>query len=340
MENQDKILGPQRKPQMKDLPGKVVVPVIKAALFGLDTESYGHRQNTEMRYNIRVDATSTSLAQVDITLCAILSLEDLRTRSSMLPHLLNRLRCTQLYLLQAPHHEAELQSYRIWLEEQGYTVTLGNGPENEGIKSFGFDSIAGLSHLFHTHPYAKNCLSVRLFAPGDAFADGYPSALSAGNLYKPYFYGLEFLSQTKGQLVYQSHHCVVIRTQDVKPRHFIMVNNYHRHMSDLCTHAASYWETQSVLDSFIDEVDVKLMLGDLTGPHLISTQSIQTKNTFFELYSKLDFPRNINLMPTQNLEDFLAPDLDIRVESIHHVLNLAVSHAGPGVTIICVEPLP
>lgn len=314
--NKPLVLSPDRKETSSPIPINDLVSVIRENLSRVDVDGFELSKVEHRNYNITVSAGAPAIKAINPELQVIITGHD---REIFGPEL------------------------SAVLEQLGDKTIVFESEAPEAVppfRSYGFDSIAGLTNLMARNAKTGKPPEIRLSDPEktEAYVSGQPGLLTWGKIPKPVFYGYCFIGNAGGDLIYDCNHCHIIRLNTKKPSFMIFTYNYNNQINDLCTHKASHLETLSTINGFLDELAINITLEQMEGKYLLTKYTFTKNNNVFDLAAKLGFPHKTTSELNLNYRHYTAPQMDIQIENPEGSLNLNILIAGPGVSIIVIEP--
>lgn len=167
---------------------------------------------------------------------------------------------------------------------------------------------------------------------------GCPGCLTSALVPKPAFYAYRLLQNIKGTLLYWGKYYYVIKNDlEQEDSYTIIVLNYNEDIQHLSTRSAGLYETNDVINGFMDELNVDFSIPVSSGQYVIAKYALSNANSIFTHMSQLGFPESfplpdgwIHLLNTE-------PQTQVSIENIEDKLNISVSIAGAGINVIVIN---
>ncbi len=330
-----------RSTQFDIIPINQAIHIIKQNLSSMNSQDKNTNQVQKLSLDISVDSAADPLLTLAPEFEIALTPEDYNTLGIRLYDHLSNFNCKEVTIrTNASNADSPVFILKRELEEKGYKTAVKSTEVLNGFTSFGLDSAAHGIHILKENLFGQNKrISINLIDSGDkeTILKGMPSILTSGGIPKPSYYAYWLLSILRGTLICRGKHYAVIRACGAHPDYFIVVFNYNEEIDRLCTRNATIHETQDVLHSFNDQLDIHFILNHLSGDYLISRYSIDHHNNLFDYMSKLNFPDSLNLSNQKTALLYTIPFLEIYTEKVTQDLNLHISLNGLGTQFIRIQ---
>lgn len=292
------------------------------------------------------------LFQLDKQLIVKITLEDYRALGFQLLGALADLAPARVALLTQPQDpEEELRALVRLLRSGGMATERRDAEPREPRNSAAYDSIAAPIHLFRAHLRAdRSPLERFLRDPGPAkqILQGQDSLLTACGVRKPAFFACQFLSQVRGDVIYQSNQCCVVRLPGAPPRgdgaaapapsYVVLAYNANDAIQNLCRTSADRLQVKNTLNDFKDELNISATLNLRSGAYSMAKYSMDKESNIFAYMAALDFQDEAlsTALPPDSFSGF--PSLEVYIEDVRTLLSLHFSLKGAGLQIAVIKP--
>ncbi|SCJ96254.1 Uncharacterised protein [uncultured Eubacterium sp.] len=127
---------------------------------------------------------------------------------------------------------------------------------------------------------------------------------------------------------------------EIEDAYVIVVLNYNDDIQHLTARSAGVYETNDVINAFMDELNVDFSIPVSPGQYVIAKYAVSNANSIFTHMAHLGFPESfplpdewIHLLSTE-------PQTQVSIENIEEKLNINAAIAGAGINIIVINKVP
>lgn len=183
-------------------------------------------------------------------------------------------------------------------------------------------------------------LPLREQSPNDTMASR-PSALTYAGVKRPSYFVFQLLSLINGQLIGMGTRYRIVSADIAdRPSYLIFATNYNEEIFDMCTKKTTLLGERSILDSFVDELDLNVSLAMPTGTYTITKCTIINNPTYYSLLTSIDSATKTEKVRRWSMLVPTEPELDYFTEYVNKAINLNFSIKGAGVQIAIIQPSP
>lgn len=336
------ILSPTRPARFKGLSENQAVSCIRRCLSAVSDQENSSSVINRLHLNVEVLPEVDSIMKIHPSLEIVITHEDYSVMGERLFNMLYELNASKV-VLSVRQGDSETTTALISnrLTFSGYDVSTYFENSGCGSSSSGYDSIAAAIQIFQTYFASKeNNLHCRLRDQGASLKilKGCPGCLTSALVPKPAFYAYRLLQNIKGTLLYWGKYYYVIKNDlEQEDSYTIIVLNYSEDIQHLSTRSAGLYETNDVINGFMDELNVDFSIPVSSGQYVIAKYALSNANSIFTHMSQLGFPESfplpdgwIHLLNTE-------PQTQVSIENIEDKLNISVSIAGAGINVIVIN---
>lgn len=337
------ILSEERSARFHILEENQAVSHIKRCLSWVSDQENCNSMINQLHLNVGVNADVEPIMEVHRPLEVVITHEDYNVMGERLFHLLHELNASKVILSLSPE-DSETNSALLInrLNFLGYEVSTIFENGLPGNISIGNDSIAAVIQAFLDYfSTPRNCLHCKLRDQGESakVLKGMCGALTSCLVPKPVFYAYRLLQNIKGNLLYWGKYYYVIKNEtEIGCSYAIVVLNYNDDIRNLCTRAATAWETNDTINSFMDELTIDFTLPVTPGQYAIAKYALSNRNSVFSHMAHLGFPEKapiceewLHLLQTE-------PQTQISIEKVDNKLHINAAISGAGLNVIYVGP--
>ncbi len=339
------ILSPSRPARFNPLSENQAVSLIKRCLSAVTDQENSSSIINHLHLHVDVVPDVDPIAEIHRSLEVVITHEDYNVLGERLFNMLYELNTSKVVLAVHPG-DSETTSALICnrLTFLGYEVSILSENERGSNISSGHDSIAAVVQIFQTFFASKeNSLHCRLRDQGNPLKvlKGCSGCLTSCLVPKPAFYAYRLLQNMKGALLYWGKYYYVIKNDsEIEDAYVIVVLNYNDDIQHLATRSAGVYETNDVINAFMDELNVDFSIPVSPGQYVIAKYAMSNANSIFTHMAHLGFPENfplpdewIHLLSTE-------PQTQVSIENIEEKLNINAAIAGAGINIIVINKVP
>lgn len=335
------ILSASRPVRLEQLSDNQAVSLIRRRLSAVSDQEKSTSAIGRLHLTVEIDPQIPPVRDIHPQLEVVVTPEDFRIMGEGLFPLLYELGASRVILaISQGDSEAATALIANRLNFMGYEVSTScdNGLSS-GI-SAGYDSIAAPIYLFRTYFTAKeNLLHLRLRDQGDAtrILKGASSCITSCMVPKPSFYGYRLLSNIRGQLLYWGKHYYVVKNQMEEDAYTLVVLNYNDDIQHLYMRSAGVYETNDILHSFKDELNVDFSIPVESGQYVIAKYALSNANSIFDYMSHLGFPDVVPLPESWISMLSTEPQSQVSIEHATKTLNVSSVIKGAGIHVITIK---
>ncbi|MCB6992819.1 AraC family transcriptional regulator [bacterium 210820-DFI.6.37] len=336
------ILSHSRPQKTSWIPANQIITIVRLQL-STETAQENSLASVQTRiFHIFVSSDERSGQSLSPALELIVTPEDHRVLGPALFSTLAELPCSSITIKAQPDTDpGELRRLQTRLEEICRPQISCAPSPNQPIYA-GCDSAAGLLWVFVQYLSINRTLpqlALRDQGDPDILLKGFRSLLTSSGLPKPIYYGCRFLSKLRGQLISQGKYYAVIRLAGSQAAYAVLAFNYSREIIWLNQRKNTFHETDQILKSFRDELNITFSLKLPPGKYLISSHTLDSRNNLFDLMAKLDFPDTFHTGDLTGLKAFTRPYTDTFPETVSDHLEICVSLKGASAQLTLIQPV-
>ena len=339
-----RILSESRPARFETLSENQAVSLIKRRLSAVSDQENSSSIINRLHLNVDVLKDADPIMRINRSLEVVITHEDYNIMGERLFNTLYDLNVSKV-VLAVGQGDSETTSALISnrLTFLGYDVSKVSESQRCSSTSSGYDSIAAAIQVLQTYFASKeNSLHCRLRDQGEPLKilKGCPGCLTSCLTPKPSFYAYRLLQNIKGDLLYWGKYYYVIKNDsEVEDSYTIAVSNFNDDIQLLTMRSAGIYETNDVINGFMDELNVDFSIPVSPGQYVVAKYALSNANSIFTHMSHLGFPERfplpdqwINLLNTE-------PQTQVSIEHIENKLDLSASIVGAGINIIVINKI-
>lgn len=222
----------------------------------------------------------------------------------------------------------------------GYEVSIAGDSSLCYSYSAGNDTIAAAINIFRAYFVSKeNVMHCRLRDQGEPgkILKGASSCIASCLVPKPAFYAYQFLKNINGKLIcWGKYHYVIKNDLHESDSYTIIIMNYNDDIQNLYMRSSSVYETNDIIKSFKDELNIDFSIPVESGQYVIAKYALSNNDSIFAHMSHLMFPTEstlpghwINMLNT-------GPQSQVCIENVDNKLNITSAIKGAGIHIVFV----
>jgi len=323
-------------PKVDVLPVNKAISLIKASLsISTSFEQNSNRANN-LHLEIKVYQDMSVIMNVDHRLEITVTPEDWLLMGDTVFENLRTLKCGRINIPVGTDESSGLIDEM--LRESGTrgieaSVSKTAAAHQNAPMIFGYDSLAGAIHVYNKELLNKeSLLQVQLRDQGDTSITlkGRPSLLTSSCIPKPCFSAYDILAACNGKLVCWGKYYSVIELPGRHPAYIITAYNYNDDINNLCLKSSTLYEVEDTIAQFNDELNLSFSIDLHPGRYFVSRYTLNSNNTVFDLMSKLDFPKVLQLEHDARMRHYSSPQMDIYTETISDSISIDFDFRGIG----------
>lgn len=336
------ILSNEYPARIKILPENDAVRLLKQCLSAESDQESSSSVINHLHLQVTIASDAAPLMPFHHPLEVSITQEDYQVMGERLFSFLHELNISKVILAAKDgDSESSLMLLANRLNFSGYNVSNACESALDVPVSYGHDSICAAVQLLQMLSAINDQpLHVRLRDQGESLKilKGFPACLTSCMIPKPIFYAYQLVSSIRGELISWGKYYYVTRTKSRatsdNPAYTIVVFNFNDEISSLCTRPTSVHETNDVIRSFMDELNIDFSIPAVPGKYVIAKYALSNDNSIFEQMSHINFPDKfplqdewIHLLNTQPLSQ-------ISIENMEDKLSVSASIRGAGIHVI------
>ena len=301
----------------------------------------GRALPSSLALEVAVQADSPALSSLHTALSVSMTLDDFRALDLRLSAILQALRPSEVVLLRQPGDPpAEWTRLEQLLLHTGLSFRYGSALP--GLVSAALDSVLYPLYLAYTVLHTgRPAFSIRLRDPDGNLLQGRDALLTCTGTAKPVYYACLALARIRGDVIYLSSQCAVVR-QQAQPHAGLCVIFYNVSETGLaaCRQGLSPHQVCTLLHNFQDEIDIHLSLRLPAGMYAVQKFTLTASENLFAYLSKLDFraPASLAAADKAGLLSGV-PRLEAYPDDVRTVLELSCTIRGAGMQAVFIQPL-
>lgn len=335
------ILSDERPAIFEVLSDNQAIKIIKHCLSAVSDQEESNSILRQFHMRVEVQPDADPIANINTPLKVIITREDFNQIGEKLLGILCDLNYPNILLsLHQRDNEADSNLIINRLRFAGYEVSTFLENELIQIPSFGYDSIAAAIHLVQSFFSSDEKLfQYRLRDQGDSntVLKGSMGCLTSGLIPKPAYYACRLLQNIRGTLKSCGKFHYVVQNKTSADSYTIVMLNYNDEIQHLCTRDTGIYETNDIINGFIDELTLDFSIPVTNGEYIVTKYTLSNKESIFSHMSQIGFPENIpisdgwmHLLHTQ-------PQSQISLETAENGLNISASISGAGLNFITIN---
>ncbi|MFV0518190.1 MAG: helix-turn-helix domain-containing protein [Aminipila sp.] len=336
------ILSPTRPIRFELLSDNQAISFIRRCMSAVSDQEKSSSVINHLHLTVDVDPQTPAVMSLQNFLEVVITQEDYNIMGERLFHMLHDLNASKVVLaFRQEDSETTTALIANRLRFTGYEVsTVCDNGLCCGY-SAGYDSITAVIHMFRTFFISKeNILHCKLRDQGEPskILKGSPSCVTSCLVPKPSFYAYKILNNIKGELLCWGKYYYVIKNDlTEKDSYTLVAINYDDDIQNLYMRNASVYETNDIINSFKDELNVDFSIPVESGQYVIAKYALTNSNSIFAHMSHLGFPEAFPLPEAWVQMLNTEPLSQVYAENVDDKLNISSSIKGAGIHIIVVE---
>ena len=338
------ILSAARPPRLELLSDSRDVNLIRRCMSAVSDQEKSASVISRRHLTVNVEQAAPVIANIQHLLEVVITQEDYHTMGERLFNQLHELNASRV-LIASRQGDSEATTALIAnrLSFMGYEVSTVYANGLSSGTSAGYDSIAAAIHLFRTHLITEEKpLRCRLRDQGEPtqILKGAPACLTSCLIPKPSFYAYRLLKIIRGRLLNCGKYHYVIKNEPPAENTYTLVAvNCSDAIQRLCTRKASIYETNDMIRSFKDELNIDFSIPVDPGQYVIAEYALTNENSVFAHMANLGFTRTFPLPETWMHMLNTEPLSQVSIETAQDKLNISSAVKGAGIHIIVIEKL-
>ena len=335
------ILSDKKPPVFEILSDIQSIKTIRQRLSALSDQDKNMSTINQFHMKVDIEPKADPIAVIKNQLNLVITRDDFKDIGEKLFGILCDLKYPKLLLsLRQSDSNEDLELIINRLRFAGFNVSTVFENELSHNHSSGYDSIAAaiqiVQNFFST---GENPFRYRLRDQGNpnTILKGSMGCLTSSLLPKPAYYTCRLLQNVKGILVSCGKFHYVIQSTSFPDSYIIVMLNYNDDIQHLCTRNAGIYETNDIINSFIDELNLNFKLPLTDGEYVIAKYALSNKESIFSHMSQIGFQEKTSI-PNEWLQLLQTqPQTQIGLETADNGLDISSSISGAGISFITIN---
>lgn len=337
-----RILSESRPTKYQLLPDNVSINLIRRHMSAAIDQEKSASRISNLSLSVKIDPGIGPLTQIQKSLDILITQDDYKLLDERLFSLLHELNATRVTLIaHRDDNEASVSLLVNRLNFIGYDVHIEHDYKQASDSSYGYDSIAASINILKAHLSSGDTfLRCELRDQGNIseVLKGNLSCMTSSLIFKPSYHAYRLLKNISGNLICSGKYYYVIKSiANKKDSYTIVIMNYNDEIENLCARSTGIYETNEIINSFRDELNVDFSIPVDAGEYVIAKFALSADNSILTYMSHLKFAKTfplpeswIHLLNTEPLSQ-------LQTETVSEEINISSTIKGAGIHVILVE---
>lgn len=339
--NMQKVLSTNNQPDYKLLSDNEAVTLIRHRTSALRDQDANNSVIHNNSLIVKIKPEASVIQRIEHSLEVQITEEDYISVGLPLFHMIAELNATNVVLLSDDKTRTSTSMIVInTLGIMGYNATVSSNNILDDHISAGNDSIAAAIYLINKYFMSRErILKCRLRDSGNRkkIFKGLPTCLTASLLPKPLFYAYRIIKNVKGNLIKFDKNYYIVQADN--GAFIFIVMNYNNKILNLVSRNATIFETNKVIHSFNDELNIDFSIPVESGRYSIIRYTMTHSESLLSYLHTLgysdEFPFSDICLNSLNVH----PLSQIDVKEVSDCLNVSSTIRGAGIEVTLINKI-
>ncbi|MCR5182641.1 MAG: AraC family transcriptional regulator [Clostridia bacterium] len=294
------ISGPDHPGSMKDVPLSKAIALTEKMLSLITSQDVASSHISRAKLDLDISGQGETATSLRPVFTVNITDEDYEMLGNSIPSILRELLGDAEAKISIPENRVSQQGgLADLLRESGFSITASHTlqPQREQAPHYGNDTCMAPIYVLKNYLFGMNDeIRIRFRDQGDVgmIFKGQNGSLTSGCVRKTLFFGYQFLSFMKGDLLSLGPNHAVMKLEGDRPTYMALVMNYDDKTERLMETSSTVFQAYDAISGCIDELEANLSFPVVSGTYYSVRYLINDSSSAFGLMGKLGFPEVSN----------------------------------------------